>query len=423
MTTSSPLVSVVVPVYNREQFLRQSISCICNQSYTALDIIIVDDGSSDDSRKILQEFAAKDSRITLLYQNHCYAGAARNLGLTKAKGKYILFLDSDDLFEVNMVEIMVKQAEKSAADCVFCRADMLLPNGRHKSMPQQLKKIYLENIDSNSFNISTDIAEGALLFCRGWAWDRLLRTDYVRQTGVQFPHFVYAEDAPFAFPVTVMSPVCSLVNEVLVHYRQNAYQVSSGSNISKNPATCLESCIEVYQNLKKLGAQPRVLDSCLCWMIDYIAWTFSIMKGEAVVQLAEELIYRIENRFSLSQKLKEWEHEYRFKEVLSDISKSIKIYKNAVIFGRIITSCSQKDYSCFVRHVVNTSCAPTKTTELLYIFSTHNPSVTVARTKRTLYKYSFKHFLGKTSHKDYVQIKNFLRQTISQLNSRYFNRH
>ena len=90
-TEKIPMVSVVMPVYNAENYLRESLGSLLGQTYTDFEIICVDDGSSDQSPAILREFAQKKQPFTILTQDHAYAGAARNLGIRHAKGKYLLF--------------------------------------------------------------------------------------------------------------------------------------------------------------------------------------------------------------------------------------------------------------------------------------------------------------------------------------------
>ena len=97
--STTPKVSVIIPVYNVEDYLRQCLDSVINQTLKDIEIICVDDGSTDKSLEILHEYEKKDSRITVLTQKNQYAGVARNVGMSVATGKYFVFLDSDDFFE------------------------------------------------------------------------------------------------------------------------------------------------------------------------------------------------------------------------------------------------------------------------------------------------------------------------------------
>lgn len=105
------MVSIIVPVYNAEKFLELCITSIINQSYNDIELILIDDGSTDNSGKICDEYALKDERITVFHCRNNGVSAARNIGLDNAKGKYIIFIDSDDYVEKNYVEELVKAIE------------------------------------------------------------------------------------------------------------------------------------------------------------------------------------------------------------------------------------------------------------------------------------------------------------------------
>ena len=116
------LVSLVIPVYNSAPYLRQCLDSVTGQTYQDLDIICVNDGSKDESLSILEDYAAKDSRIRVFSKENEGKGAAsaRNFGLKKAKGEYVQFLDSDDFFDENMVERLVTKACFTDSDVVIC---------------------------------------------------------------------------------------------------------------------------------------------------------------------------------------------------------------------------------------------------------------------------------------------------------------
>ena len=113
------LVTVIVPINNVEKYLNQCLYSIINQTYRQLEIILVDDGSIDNSYNIANQYLAKDSRIKLYHQSNQGLSAARNFGLSKANGDYILFVDSDDFIELNLIECSVNDLEKQDVDMVI----------------------------------------------------------------------------------------------------------------------------------------------------------------------------------------------------------------------------------------------------------------------------------------------------------------
>ena len=112
-------VSVVIPVYNVEKYLKECVDSVLKQTYFSYEIILVDDGSTDASAKICDEYAAKDSRISVIHKPNGGLSSARNTGLQKARGAYVYFLDSDDYIVEYALEKLVEAAERDNADIVF----------------------------------------------------------------------------------------------------------------------------------------------------------------------------------------------------------------------------------------------------------------------------------------------------------------
>ena len=105
-------VSVIIPVYNAEKYLEECLDSLLRQTFTDMEIICVDDGSTDSSAEILKRFQEKDRRIRVLFQENQYAGIARNNGMKIAQGEYLLFLDADDFFEDTLLEKIYSQGKK-----------------------------------------------------------------------------------------------------------------------------------------------------------------------------------------------------------------------------------------------------------------------------------------------------------------------
>ena len=121
------LITVVVPVYNVESYLKKCVTSICNQTYAALEIILVDDGSTDSSGKICDNLAMADPRTKVLHKKNGGLSEARNYGIAAARGEYIAFIDSDDYIEVSMLETLFSNLDKYNADISVCAYDMEYP--------------------------------------------------------------------------------------------------------------------------------------------------------------------------------------------------------------------------------------------------------------------------------------------------------
>lgn len=114
------LISIIVPIYNAEKVIKRCIESISRQSYEMLEIILVDDGSTDQSLEICEDMSEKDSRIKIIHQNNGGVSRARNTGLKKATGRYIMMVDSDDYLYERAVELMLREIKKNKADLAIC---------------------------------------------------------------------------------------------------------------------------------------------------------------------------------------------------------------------------------------------------------------------------------------------------------------
>ena len=120
MFNTLPKVSIIIPVYNCSEYLGRCLNSIFCQTFTNFEVIAVDDGSDDSSLQILREFEKRDRRLKVYTQHHKFAGEARNLGIDKSVGEFLLFLDGDDFFERNMLEELCACADHDQSDIVIC---------------------------------------------------------------------------------------------------------------------------------------------------------------------------------------------------------------------------------------------------------------------------------------------------------------
>ena len=119
------LISIIIPVYNVEKYLRKCLDSIINQTYKKLEIILIDDGSTDNSGKICEEYAKKDDRIIVIHKENAGVSSARNRGIELANGKYIGFIDSDDWIEENMYETLYQNLLQFDVDISMCNYSII----------------------------------------------------------------------------------------------------------------------------------------------------------------------------------------------------------------------------------------------------------------------------------------------------------
>lgn len=125
MINKNPIISIIVPVYNIEKYIENCIKSIIDQTYKNLEIILINDGSTDNSSNICDIWKKKDKRIQVIHQENQGLSAARNAGIKKANGEYILFVDGDDIIADTMIQFLVETIQKSGSDCAFCQYEMI----------------------------------------------------------------------------------------------------------------------------------------------------------------------------------------------------------------------------------------------------------------------------------------------------------
>lgn len=203
-------VSVIVPCYNSEKFLKETLDNLLGQTLKEIQIITVNDGSTDSTADIIAEYASKDSRILSVCQKNAGVSAARNNGIERAEGKYTVFLDSDDLFSENALEAMYNALEKADADLGICRL-MRFGYGGTEFNPI---------VDSFTKEKNIDCYDKRLLwnFLTG---NKCYRTELLQKSGVRFPLLRYSEDGAFFMQfIYKTQPKITGVYDAVMKYRR-----------------------------------------------------------------------------------------------------------------------------------------------------------------------------------------------------------
>lgn len=250
---TSPLVSIIVPVYNQEQYLDETIGYIIGQTYTNTEIIFVDDGSTDKSVDIILQHAAKDSRIKLMKQNNMFAGVARNTGIAAAKGKYIICLDSDDIFEPELIESLVVLAESERADMAFCGGDKLIEaTGEYVPSPDLINvKLIEEKANLKHFCPSSQFPADIYKITTPVPWNKLFLKSFIVDNKLEYAALSSSNDTEFIWTALSLVRVASGVDRVLVHYRIRSTSISQTKHKNKDNHSL--AYIGVMRQLKERG--------------------------------------------------------------------------------------------------------------------------------------------------------------------------
>ena len=242
-------ISVIIPVYNVAQYLDQCVMSVLNQTMNNLEIILVNDGSTDGSGEMCEEYAEKDARVVVIHQKNQGLAAARQAGLNIAQGEYIGFVDSDDWLEANMYEEMYQAVKENDADIVFCnvyrneskKEQVYFTPGLY-NRSQMMETIFprlLAGFDENG-------GENTIRWCN---WLRLYRKDLIDKHNIQFDkRFRRSQDLPFTFECTIhANSYYYLGDSYLYHNRMNYESLSKG--YTKNMWGLIKPLILYLQNV------------------------------------------------------------------------------------------------------------------------------------------------------------------------------
>ena len=263
------LVSVIVPVYNVEKYLRQCLDSIVGQTLKDIEIICVDDGSTDSSRQILEEYEKKDKRIKIISQMNKGAGAARNNGLSVAQGKYLSFLDSDDFFESDMLESAYKKAEEDKADFVVFKSDQYYTEeNRYAEVPWTLREKEIPPYTPFNHRQMTDNIFKVFV---GWAWDKLYNKEFVLNNHLLFQEQRTSNDLLFVFSAVAIAKRISVVKKVLAHQRRDAKD--SLSKTRENSWACFYNALTALRDrMVEEGLYKEVEKDFINYALHFSLW-------------------------------------------------------------------------------------------------------------------------------------------------------
>lgn len=227
MWQTNPLISVVVPIYNIEEYISECIESIIRQTYQNIQIILVDDGSKDCSGTICDQYAASDKRIEVIHQSNKGLVAARKSGLERAQGDYIGFVDGDDYIEADMYENLLREIRKSDTDFVHTG---FMQNGDTK-IPFKKRILYLSKAEEKEKIIKTAIF-GKDNYIAPSIWSKLFKTHIIKECYVQVPdNAQYGEDLICLCICIEKCNKVMLLDEAYYHYRYRRDSITNEKNL------------------------------------------------------------------------------------------------------------------------------------------------------------------------------------------------
>lgn len=334
-------VSVVVAVYNAEKFLRQCMDSIVGQSLREIEIICVNDGSTDNSLSILEEYAAADTRVKVFTkENEGLGGAsARNYGLERAAGEYVSILDSDDYFDLRMLEKAVKKADETDADItVFGGYEHDDRNGNTYTVASILDEKRIPDKEVFSYR---DCPKDIYQLSQGMAWNKLYRRSFLKKHGLRFQRVKYTDDAYFTFAHMVLAEKITVLKEYLCYYRINS-GVSQTDGLANYPDSSYVPYVALKDSLVEWGVYEEVKQSLVNCAACFMRYFYDkINRYEPFVYLHSKFRDEIFERLDIKSAEKSCFYDERvwlWKEQVIKYSPGEMLFEAARAYGGDTTS-------------------------------------------------------------------------------------
>ena len=294
------LLSVIVPVYNAEKYLENCLNSIKNQTYSNFECLLINDGSRDNSEEICLKYVNEDFRFKYFKSENKGVASARNIGLDTAIGQYIAFVDSDDILEPNMYEILIKELEINDVDLVGCNYDK--PSFSSVNIYNNYdtyNKVFINGAKDVCDNVTGDHFS-----LEGLVWNKVYKKEIIGN--IKYRDLKFSEDAYFTIELLANNPnIKSIyIDKILYHYTQNDIQQNKTYNsyIALESASTFEKIINDFnffgnESLKKLKIQ-------------IIVWCFNSIRkaigenNKANIKIAQDKIAYYKKRVSLPIKCK-----------------------------------------------------------------------------------------------------------------------
>lgn len=280
------LLSIIIPFYNPGCFFKECLLSILTQQFIGLEVICIDDGSTDDSNKFLAELKNKFLCLKLIKNKDKGAGSARNLGLRHSNSHFIFFMDADDVLNPKFnLEKAVNYAFRNSLDILIFEAAFWKGNEQLERIPWC---IYKENLPKKRVFSSDDIAEKIFNITGTEIWNKFYRRDFIFNCHIRFQNIPNANDVYFSFLALAKAKRISCLYEIAIKYRIHAG--STQANKKKSPKCILEAISALFKDLnlssKKNIKMKMSFDQ---WMLSVLSFNFNTMNSDkALIELLSE---------------------------------------------------------------------------------------------------------------------------------------
>ena len=247
-------ITIILPVYNVEKYLRQCLDSIVNQTFKDFECLCINDGSTDKSLSILQEYAQKDERFKIVTQENKGLSVTRNVGIKNTNTKYLTFIDSDDWITENYLEVLYNKIEETNADIVRASYKFYFEeDNSYKSA--KIREIHKINTNSNIERLYKGYA-GAFV------WAKLYKTSLIKDNNIRFYEGKISEDCPFSSLVYLYSKKIIFVSDELLFYRKHSLSITG--NFEKTATDDFYNFVTLTKDLQnRLFTAKEITELCI----------------------------------------------------------------------------------------------------------------------------------------------------------------
>lgn len=325
-----PKVTIIIPVYNAEKHINRVVQSLLNQTERDIELILIDDGSTDNSGALLKKIVEEDSRCKLIVQKNMGPGSARNAGMAKARGKYLLFLDADDIYEKEMIEELFSTAEQSNADITICGAKIydvrlgivnpLSSALRFDIVPYEKKVFTPREISGNLFQLTG-----------GYVWNKLFRASFIRDISAKFLENYCYEDLAMFFTALIKAERIAITHKELI-----TYKINEGRSLSDNRDRYWREFIQTIVGIQDCLKSNKVYEfyeqSYLNKVLDMVSYLFrKYLTEEAFLGLYKHV------NDNLLEEFKRYGENFYYEEDSYKVLKCLENTDSALSFALLLS--------------------------------------------------------------------------------------
>lgn len=299
-------ISIIIAIYNAEQFLEQCLDSILNQTLEDYELICVDDGSTDGTVDILNQYKKRDSRIKILHHEHTGKGAAgaRNMGLESAKGEYLLFLDADDYFSLFLLEHTYQKAEERQTDIVMYDARAF----DHNTGNYLGNILRTEYVPEQEVFSGKDAREHLYRIASSAAWSMLFRRSFIKEYRLRFQEVYGPDDLFFVYASLSAAKRITVLKEELLFYRKNIADQQT-LNIHKSPLAITQAYTALQEWLEERGLfETYAAVYYECALTNFQSYISRMDTYEAYSELYEHLRNKVFDEIGMTEECLEQYH-------------------------------------------------------------------------------------------------------------------